>query len=515
MTLEKIDEKEFFRQFTLRICCSLEIEKALWQCFLYVRDLFPAEELILTVYDPSTTLVEVVATADKDGGRIRSLKTPVPPSARQQMEDLSRYPPVRIIDDMQQDDIAGPIAVARGLEPSALMLSRLVIEKALVGWLAVRTSKGQIYTQEHAMLWGMVNEPSAIALTNSQRFREVLTLKDSLIDENRYLQEELRRTTGEEIVGADFGLKEVMHRARLVAPLTSPVLLLGETGAGKEVIASAIHNMSKRMEGPFIKVNCGAIPESLIDSELFGHEKGAFTGATAQKRGRFERAAGGTIFLDEIGELPLQAQTRMLRVLQDKEIERVGGTETLKVDIRIIAATHRDLEKLVAEGHFRGDLYFRLQVFPIVIPPVRDRKADIPVLVQHFMVKKAKEMGFHRIPTLAPGAMERLIAYHWPGNVREIENAIEHALILSHGKPLRFEDILAQPANGNQAIQANKGETLKLNDVSSEHIRRVLNLVHGRVEGKGGAAELLAMNPGTLRHRMRKLGIPFGRKAVR
>jgi transcriptional regulator with GAF, ATPase, and Fis domain len=513
MAAINIDEKEFFRQFTLRICGSLEIEKALWRCFLYVRDFFPAEELMLTVYDSATTLIEVVATADEGGGQIRSLRTPVPPKAQRQLENFTRYPPVRIIEDMHKDDIIGPIAAARGLEPSVLMLSRLVIEKALVGGLAVRTSKGQSYTQEHARLWGMVNEPAAIALANSQRFREALRLKDSLVDENMYLQEELRRTTGEEIVGADFGLKEVMHRVRHVAPLSSPVLLLGETGTGKEVIAGAIHNMSKRMEGSFIKVNCGAIPESLIDSELFGHEKGAFTGATTQKRGRFERANGGTIFLDEIGELPLQAQVRLLRVLQEKEIERVGGSETIEVDIRIIAATHRDLENLVADGHFREDLYFRLQVFPIVIPPVRERKADIPVLVQHFMVRKAKEMGFHRIPTLAPGAMERLIAYHWPGNVREIENAIERALILSHGEPLCFEDLLAPPTTIDQAIQLHGGESLRLNDVSSGHIRRVLDMVDGRIEGKGRAAELLGMNPGTLRHRMRKLGIPFGRKA--
>jgi transcriptional regulator with GAF, ATPase, and Fis domain len=513
--MAKIDDKEFFRQFTLHICCSLEIEKALWRCFLFVRDVFPAEELLLTVYDPAKSTIEVVASADKEGGRIRSLKIPVNPGVRRQLEDFSHFPTVRVIEDMHRDRVMGAIAKARNLTPSTVMMSRLVIENALIGWLAVRTAKGRVYTKEHATLWGMVNEPASIALTNSKRFREAMLQKDSLIDENRYLQEELRGTTGEEIVGADFGLKGVMHRVRRVAPQTSPVLLLGETGAGKEVIAVAIHNMSKRMEGPFIKVNCGAIPESLIDSELFGHEKGAFTGATSQKKGRFERADGGTIFLDEIGELPLQAQTRMLRVLQDKEIERVGGSGSIKVNIRIIAATHRNIENLVSEGHFRGDLYFRLQVFPIVIPPVRERKADIPVLVQHFMVKKAKEMGFHRIPTLAPGAMERLLEYHWPGNVREIENAIEHALILSHGEPLRFEDILALPAPGNRTVQKHNGDLLRLNDVCSEHIKRVLSMVEGKVEGHGGASELLGMNPGTLRHKMRKLGIPFGRRANR
>ena len=216
---------------------------------------------------------------------------------------------------------------------------------------------------------------------------------------------------------------------RLVASLNSPVLLLGETGVGKEVIANAIHYSSPRKDGPFIKVNCGAIPDTLIDSELFGHEEGAFTGATTKKRGRFERAHKGTILLDEIGELPPPAQIRLLRVIQNKEVERVGGTKPIPVDIRVIAATHRNLKEMVSKNEFREDLWFRLNVFPITIPPLRERKEDIHALVQHFAERKSKELKFHTVPTLATGAIDRLKSYHWPGNVRELENVVERALI--------------------------------------------------------------------------------------
>jgi transcriptional regulator with GAF, ATPase, and Fis domain len=250
-----------------------------------------------------------------------------------------------------------------------------------------------------------------------------------------------------------------------------------------------------------------------MDSELFGHEKGAYTGALSQKRGRFERADNGTIFLDEIGELPLEAQVRLLRVLQEKEIERVGGTQPIIIDIRVVAATHRDLNKMIQEGTFREDLFYRLQVFPISIPPLRQRLGDIPALVQHFITKKSREMGLKDIPTLAKGAIDRLNAYRWPGNVRELENTVERALILCRGEPLQFSDL--QPHSSGEKDQfagSLDTDSLNMNVVISRHIRGVLEMTGGRVEGQGGAAELLGINPGTLRHRMRKLGIPFGRR---
>ena len=234
------------------------------------------------------------------------------------------------------------------------------------------------YTDEHARLLRLLHEPFAIAMSNALKHQEVIRFKDMLADDNRYLFDELRSVSGDEIIGSDFGLKAVMEMVQQVAPLDSPVLLLGETGTGKEVIANAIHYSSPRKDGPFIKVNCGAIPETLLDSELFGHEKGAFTGAISQRRGRFERADKGTIFLDEIGELPSQAQVRLLHVLQKKEIERVGGTSSIPVDIRIISATHRNLEEMIASGRFREDLWFRLNVFPDHDPAAQAEKRRYP-----------------------------------------------------------------------------------------------------------------------------------------
>jgi transcriptional regulator with GAF, ATPase, and Fis domain len=341
----------------------------------------------------------------------------------------------------------------------------------------------------------------------------VLKLRDRLADDNRYLNRELLRLAGDEIIGADFGLREVMHQVRQVAPTDSPVVLTGETGVGKDVIANAIQLGSPRRNGPFIPVNCGAIPDTLMDSELFGHEKGAFTGALARKRGRFERAHGGTILLDEIAEMPLDAQVRLLRVLQHREIERVGGTERIPVDIRIIAATNKDLPGRVRDGRFREDLWFRLNVFPIAIPPLRDRVADIPALVHHFIERKAGELKLGDTPQIAPGAIQRLSTYRWPGNVRELENIIERAMILHRGKPLRFDGLgSAGAALPDEERPLLEGDDLRLDGLVASHIRRVLDLADGKIHGPGGAGELLGVNPNTLRSKMRRLGIPFGKR---
>jgi transcriptional regulator with GAF, ATPase, and Fis domain len=296
-----------------------------------------------------------------------------------------------------------------------------------------------------------------------------------------------------------------------VATLDSPVLLLGETGVGKDVIANAIHYSSSRSDGPFVSVNCGAIPETLIDSELFGHEKGAFTGALAQKRGRFERANKGTIFLDEIGELPLQAQVRLLKVLQSKEIERVGGVKTIPLDIRIIAATNRNMEEMVKLHQFREDLWFRINVFPIWIPPLRERSSDIPALLQHFISLKARELKLPDIPTLSPGAIDPLMEYHWPGNVRELENVIERAMILNPTGPLTFEHLNPEQKKKTLELHRQSEETDNLDAEISRHIRRVLSKTKGKVNGPDGAAAFLGINPSTLRNRMKKLGIDYGR----
>ncbi len=513
-----VDESGFFRESTLRICGSLDIEKAMQSCLRFLIRFIPASRMCFHIYDRELGIVETVAMATTEACEAISLRTPLSNRGRRQVEE-QRASRTKLVARMGDDAVAGPVVRHFAAEDLSGLLLDLALEKKFIGTVSVFSEPGRHFTEEHVRLLSLLNRPFAIALANSLRYRELRKLRDMLADDNRYLQNELRQIAGEEVIGAGFGLKEIMEMVRQVAPLESPVLLLGETGVGKEVLANAIHNLSARRNGPFIRVNCGAIPNTLMDSELFGHEKGAFTGAAALKRGRFERADGGTIFLDEIGELPLEAQVRLLRVLQDKEIERVGGTETIRIDIRIIAATHRNLEQMLAEGAFREDLYFRLRVFPIVIPPLRQRSEDIPALVQHFMQKKAREMKLAAMPQVAPGALDRLMRYSWPGNARELENAVERALIVSRGAPLVFNDIdpsaVALPLAHLGKAERKGGDVLALDAVMAGHIRRALGHCNGRIEGEKGAARLLKIHPSTLRKRMRKLGIPFGRGVAR
>ena len=516
-----IEEKEFFREATLRICESLDVETFLYESFIYIRNFVPVDTVYLCHCYPNSNKQLVLATASLKGGTLLNVVSSVPPESQTYLE----RPDIRTLVFERAD--AHPMSkpwIERGvLKKNTSMLSlRLFLNGQYIGaaiFFAEGTGK---LTQQHADLLAPLREPFSIALSNSLRYKELLELKELLTEDNRFLRRELLQNVGEQIIGADFGLKEVMEMVRQVAPISSPVLLQGETGTGKEVFAGAIHKLSPRKNGPFVKVNCGAIPESLLDSELFGHEKGAFTGALFRKRGRFERANGGTIFLDEVGELLPEAQVRLLRVLQEKEIERVGGTAPINVDIRVIAATHRDLKRMIHDGTFREDLFFRLNVFPITIPSLRDRKVDIPSLAHYFLQKKSHEMGRKEIPPLAPGTLEHLMAYSWPGNVRELANTIEHALILNKGEPLTLPELEHTPIPSmpfspdtliKNAADTQQPDTLVLDDVVSAHIRRVLAMTAGKVGGEGGAAEILHINPSTLRKRMRKLGIPFGRKA--
>ena len=507
-----IDENEFFREVSIRICGSLEIDKALLRCFEYVSQVMPVDELIITIYDPVMKYVKNVATADALGAHLTAEEIPLTPLLPQEVQDTEKFPRFRKLDNALDDPIIRHLAQSVEWPPSSVLINRLMIEGKYVGSFLAVVHGERKYSDEDLRIWALVNEPAAIALANHLQYREVIRVKDLLADDKHYLQNELRGGIGRTLVGADFGLRETMEKVHRVAPLLSPVLLVGETGTGKEVIANAIHELSHRSSGPLIKVNCGAIPETLIDSELFGHEKGAFTGAIAQKRGRFERADGGTIFLDEISELPPQVQVRLLRVLQEKEIERVGGQETIKVNVRIISATHTDLQSLVNKGEFREDLYFRLNIFPIAVPPLRERRNDIPLLVHHFIQKKAQEMALSDVPNLTPGEIDRLMQYEWPGNVRELENAVERAIILSKNNQLTFGNIISCEASSNRPVMENIRESERLDQMAARHIEAALDKARGRVNGEGGAADLLGINPSTLRHRMRKLGIRFGRK---
>ncbi len=507
-----IDQYAFFREMSIRICGSLDLDKALGRCFEFVRRVMPLDQLCVAAHDRQTGCMQIIASADARGARLSSDELALTPDLLHEIENAEQTPRVRKTNTLSGDGIVAHMARHLRWPPSSVLVDRLLLEGRYVGAFVARVKGEGKYNDEHVRAWALLNEPAAIALANHRQYREVTRLKDLLVDDKQYLQNELRKSFTEKLVGADFGLREVMDKVRRVAPLSSPVLLIGETGTGKEVIANAIHDLSPKSDGPLIKVNCGAIPETLVDSELFGHEKGAFTGAIAQKRGRFERANGGTIFLDEVSELPPGVQVRLLRVLQEKEIERVGGTRPIKVDVRIVSATNRDLEAMLDTGQFREDLYFRVSVFPISVPPLRERKNDIPALVHHFIAKKAREMVLPALPALAPGEIDRLLTYDWPGNVRELENAVERAIILSDGKYVTFGSIAggAQPLV-DRRLHGSR-ETDRLDELEARHIEAVLKKAGGKVSGKGSAAELLGINSNTLRHRMRKLGVKFGRK---
>jgi chemotaxis protein methyltransferase CheR len=330
---------------------------------------------------------------------------------------------------------------------------------------------------------------------------EIKDLKEKLEVERAYLREEIKLEYNyENIVGQSDGLNYVLYKVEQIASNDTTVLVLGETGTGKELVARAIHGLSPRKDRTLVKVNCATLPSNLIESELFGHEKGAFTGAHARQLGRFEVADGGTLFLDEIGELPLELQPKLLRVIQDGEFERLGSSGTIKVDVRVIAATNRNLEEEVRQGRFREDLWYRLSIFPITVPPLRERREDIALLVEFFVDKISKRLG-KSIEKIPMSVMNTLQDYQWPGNIRELENVLERAAINSSGPKLRLVDELKKPDKDLTPTQKT------LEDVERDHIVRVLEQTNWKVSGKNGAAEILGLNRSTLRARIRKLGI--------
>ncbi len=505
----EVDENDFFRQATMRICGQLKIETAMVKFLQYIQEFMPADRICLELYAPDFSSLRTIAMATPSEGSEYDVLTPLSDEARNYLSRtvLETAPTVLILKNPKSTSLTCEMFKFFNVESNSMLIMTLETGGEPVGGVVLLSEREEEFTEYHAKLLSLLKEPFTVALSNAIEHLEVIKLRDMLADDNQFLHGELRRISGDSIIGADFGLRNAMEMVRKVAQLDSPVLLLGETGAGKDVFANAIHYSSSRRDGPFISVNCGAIPESLIDSELFGHEKGAFTGAISQKRGRFERADKGTILLDEIGELPKQAQVRLLRVLQNKEIERVGGTNIIPLDIRIIAATNRNLEAMVTDNQFREDLWFRLNVFPIWIPPLRQRKTDIPALLQHFISLKAKELKLQAIPNLKPGAVDSLMEYNWPGNVRELQNVVERELILNPKGPLVFEHLALQKVTTRP-----KNESENLDEMISQHIRNVLAKTNGKVQGKGGAAELLGINSSTLRNRMNKLGIEYKRK---
>ena len=509
----KVEAAEFFREMTLRICGDLEIERALDSAFEYLSQHLPVDAIGLGYWADDRGSIKILAAKSRQPGQNLWGHEGDEIEFSKQLSDgfnAVEWPGFTVANDPNQPAVQLLAQAFPRLATDSAVFLRLEIRGEVIGALLISAHGLGRYTDIEQLR--SIREPFAIAMSNALRHRQLQALTERLADDNRALAADLERSLGMEVVGADFGLREVMGLVRQVASSSSPTLLLGETGTGKEVIANAIHRSSPRSQGPMITMQCGAIPDSLLDSELFGYERGAFTGATARKRGRFERADGGTLFLDEVGELSLEAQVRLLRVLQERRFERLGGSQTLEVDVRVIAATHRDLPAMVREGSFREDLWYRLAVLPIQIPPLRLRRQDIPALVRYFVDRKSREMSLPSLPDIAREDLMRLQQYDWPGNVRELQNVVERALILSRDDRLRFpelEPITITPAEDAPSAPIPVGDQplMTMDEAIAAHIRRALERTGGQIAGQGGAAELLGMHPNTLRFRIKKLGI--------
>jgi formate hydrogenlyase transcriptional activator len=367
--------------------------------------------------------------------------------------------------------------------------------------MSLGTRRANALSQQDLDLLMQVGTQIAFTLDNAINYGRLTTSRDHLEDQRVYLESEIVSESGfEDIIGKSPALRKVLDAVYVVAPTDSTVIIHGETGTGKELIARAIHRLSSRSRNTFVRLNCAAIPSGLLESELFGYEKGAFTGALTQKRGRFELADQGTLFLDEIGDISIDLQPKLLRAIQEHEFERLGSTRTNKVDVRLIAATHRDLRKMIRAGAFREDLYYRLSVFPIAVPPLRERPEDIPLLVQYFLARLCRRM--HKsISSIPRETMDALTASHWPGNVRELENFIERAVILTPG------DTLKAPLSELASATAPTAAVLNFRDSERNTIVAALKAAKGKVSGKDGAAERLGLKRGTLEYKMRKLSI--------
>ena len=471
----------------------------------------------------------IVARQDMDLGGVTSF-TPVPIESCEEVsrgiiQYVKRSGEAVCLDDAGSDERFASDPYILRLQPKSIVCLPIFNQARLLGILYLENHLiTYAFTPQRLALLQVLSSQLAMALENAQvhaalqqeiedrkqaeaalqhALADVAQLQDRLKAENGYLRDEIERDYAfEEIVGHSSALRHVLQQVERVAVTDTTVLLLGETGTGKELIARAIHHHSARKDRPLVKVNCAALPPTLIESELFGHEKGAFTGALARKMGRFELADAGTIFLDEIGELPLDLQAKLLRVLQDGAFERLGSVQTTAVDVRVIAATNRNLVQQVAAGHFREDLYYRLNVFPVTLPPLRERREDIPLLVWYFVAKCEGKLGkpIERIPERE---MATLVAYHWPGNIRELANVIERAIILSPGATLVVDEAMGSSELSDPSILS----TQHLEEVERAHILAVLDACQGRIKGAGQAAERLGLHPSTLYSRLRKLGI--------
>ena len=467
-----------------------------------VRRVLSSDYTSVALYEKETGLMRLwVTDFPESRGRIRTeIALPVEgtPAGR---AFSTRHPVLLQRDDLESfsDDVARRVA-EEGFESGCCV--PLIAHDRALGTLNVASRRPHAFNDDDVELLAQVANQVAIAVENALAYRQIAELKEKLAEEKLYLEDEIRTEHNfEEILGDSGALKRVLNQVETVAPTDSSVLILGETGTGKEVLARAIHNLSPRRQHTFVKVNCAAIPSGLLESELFGHEKGAFTGAIALKIGRFELAHQGTLFLDEVGDIPLELQPKLLRVLQEHEFERLGGTRTQRVDVRVVAATNRDLAEMVDERQFRSDLFYRLNVFPIVVPPLRERREDIPTLVRYFANKHARRMN-KRIEAIPSETLETLVQWHWPGNVRELENIVERAVILTPGPVLRVP-----VAQFKLPVEGAPSATVTMEAAERQHILHTLEETDWTVGGPRGAAARLGMKRTTLQSRMQKLGI--------
>ncbi len=508
---------QFFQEITLRICSSLDIEKGMRACLAIIKQVMPADELMLHFYDPKLDCLRIIARANSHRAILENRPIPLPKEI-DLVKAIKALPRTYITNTSGINKLNDSLMATYHMPGYSLLQMFLETreQKYGLGHITLCAKGENRYTEKHLEQLVRIREPFTIATINALHHLKILKAREDLEAENEILKQELAPLPGDTLVGEENGLKEVMEKIRQVAKTDTSVLLTGETGVGKEMVANRIHALSQRAQKPLIKFNCGAIPDTLVDSELFGHEKGAFSGAVAKKQGKFERAHQGTLFLDEVGELSLTAQVRLLRVLQNGVIERVGGISPIQTNVRVIAATNRDLEAMVAVGTFRKDLWFRLNVFPVDIPPLRERQMDIPLLAHYFIREKSCELNLPVIPSPAPGTIANLTAYPWPGNIRELKNVIERSLILNKGEDLVIDpsgiESLALTLPPAKAGPEENLQPLELDRVIAAHIEKVLTKARGKIHGPGGAAEMLNINAGTLRHRMNRLGVVYGRK---